>query len=802
MIRLFFIFFFLSIISKVAGQTVLVRDHQSLQPLELVAIFSQDPIKSTVTNMQGQSSIIDFQGLDSIYFRLIGYKTVIISYAELERQQFEVLMEQSELSLDEVVVSATKWKQGRRNTPSKISVLKPKDVNFLNPQTAADLIEKTGDVFIQKSQMGGGSPMIRGFATNRVLITVDGVRMNNAIFRSGNIQNIISLDPFATNRAEVIFGPGSIIYGSDAIGGVMGFYTFDPILSHGEKNFDLIRANTRYSSANSETTGHVDFNLGYDKWASFSSITFSKFGNQKMGKHGPDDYLRTEYVDNSNGTDNILNNTNPENQIPSGYNQLNLMQKFKFAPNDLWLLNYGFHFSQSSNVDRYDRLIQYKNDALRYAEWYYGPQVWLMNNLNIQHSNSTQLYDHVQILASHQYFKESRHSRSLNSNSKKHRTEKVNAYSVNVDLEKDWKSGQRLFYGIETVANKVNSTGQKQDINNNSYIPDASRYPDGSIWLSMAAYANIQYKFNQKTSMQGGLRYNYIYLNADFDNEFYDFQFSNARINTGALTGSIGLIHNPAEHWQLSATIATGFRAPNIDDVGKVFDSEPGAVVVPNPNLKPEYAINGELGAAVVLIEKLKIDAAAYYTILTNAMVRRDYHLNGKDSIMYDGELSKVQAIQNAAHAYVYGIQCGFEFKLKSGLSASSRFNYQKGKEELENGNYSPMRHAPPWFGSSHISYENKKLKLDLHLHYNGQVAFKDMPASEISKTHIYALDANDNPYSPAWTTLNLRGQYQINKTLSFTVGIDNLTNKRYKSYSSGIAAPGRNYIFSLMLSL
>ncbi|MCU4176379.1 TonB-dependent receptor [Carboxylicivirga sp. N1Y90] len=802
MIRLFYIFLFLSFISKVAGQTVLVRDHQSLQPLELVTIFTQNPIKSTVTNMKGQSSIQEFVNLDSIHFRLIGYETIIINYADLKNRQFEVLMEQSELSLDEVVVSATKWKQGRRDTPSKISVLKPKDVSFLNPQTAADLIEKTGDVFIQKSQMGGGSPMIRGFATNRVLITVDGVRMNNAIFRSGNIQNIISLDPFATNRAEVIFGPGSIIYGSDAIGGVMGFYTFDPILSHGERNFDLIRANTRYSSANSEITGHVDFNLGFDKWASFSSITYSKYGDQKMGKNGPDDYLRSEYVERQNGVDEIIDNREPTNQIPSGYNQLNLMQKFKYAPNDRWQLNYGFHYSESSNVDRYDRLIQYKDDALRYAEWYYGPQVWLMNNLNIQHSGTSKMYDHVQILASHQFFKESRHSRSLNAIDKKHRTEKVNAYSINIDLEKGWRDGNRLFYGFETVINKVNSKGQKEDISNNTCIPDASRYPDGSIWLSMAGYGNILHKFNEKTSFQGGLRYNYIYLNADFNNDYYDFQFTNARINTGAVTGSAGLIHNPIDHWQLSATIATGFRAPNIDDVGKVFDSEPGSVVVPNPDLKPEYAINGELGAAVVVVKKLKIDFATYYTILTDAMVRRDFTLNGEEYIMYDDELSKVQAIQNAAHAYVYGIQCGFEFKLKSGISASSRFNYQKGEEELEDGTYSPMRHAPPWFGSSHISYKNEKLKLDFNLQYNGQVAYNNMPASEISKTHIYALDGNGNPYSPSWTTMNIRGQYQINDALLATAGIDNLTDKRYKGYSSGIAAPGRNFIISLMLSL
>lgn len=785
-----------------SAQTIQVRDKHSLQPLELVTIFTIHPSKSTVTDMNGKSTINDFIDGDSIYFRLMGYETLLLDFSQLKDLNYEVLMEPSELSLDEVVVSANKWKQGRRQTPSKISVLKPKDFTFLNPQTAADLVANTGDVFIQKSQMGGGSPMIRGFATNRVLIAVDGVRMNNAIFRSGNIQNIISLDPFATNRAEVIFGPGSIIYGSDAIGGVMGFYTFDPILSHNSKQLFKTRANTRFSSANNEATGHVDLNFGYKKWASFTSFSYSSFGDMQMGSKGPSEYLRHNYVQTNNGTDEIINNPSPRIQTPSGYSQLNLMQKIKFVPNNRWQFNYGFHYSESSNVDRYDRLIMTKDSLLKYGEWYYGPQLWIMNNINIQHTASTKLFNHLKIVAAHQHFEESRHSRKLHKTDKKHRFETVDALSLNIDAEKDLKKGNRLFYGFETVGNRVGSSGQSENLSNNTWASAPSRYPDGSTWLSIAAYGNILHKITRKTNVQAGLRYNYIYLNADFNNDFYDFQFDNARINTGALTGSIGLIHTPDDLWQFNATVATGFRAPNIDDVGKVFDSEPSSVVVPNPDLKPEYAINAELGAAVVLVKQLKIDFAAYYTVLTNAMVRRDYTLNGQDSILYDGELSQVQAIQNAASAYVYGVQCGAEFKWKSGISATTRFNYQKGKEELDDGSFSPMRHAPPWFGTTHISYEKKKLKMDVNAQYNGEVAFSNMPESEKSKAHIYALDHNGNPYSPSWTTINFKTQYQFNANLLATAGIDNLTNKRYRGYSSGMVAPGRNFIFSLMLTL
>ena len=143
---------------------------------------------------------------------------------------------------------------------------------------------------------------------------------------------------------------------------------------------------------------------------------------------------------------------------------------------------------------------------------------------------------------------------------------------------------------------------------------------------------------------------------------------TSAKINEGAATGSLGAVFTPGQTWSLSVNASTGFRAPNVDDIGKVFDSEPGSVVVPNPDLRAEYAYNFEAGAAKVFGDYLKVDVTGYYTILQNAMVRRNFQLNGLDSIVYDGSLSQVQAIQNAASATVYGVQAGFEAKLPSGF--------------------------------------------------------------------------------------------------------------------------------------
>ena len=242
--------------------------------------------------------------------------------------------------LDEVFISFNKWEQNSKEIPNMIEKVNLRDARLRNPQTTADLLGQIGSVFIQKSQLGGGSPMIRGFATNRVLMVVDGVRMNNAIYRSGNIQNIISIDPLTLDGAEVVFGPGSLIYGSDAIGGVMDFHTLEPKFSSNYKLAIRGSSTIRYASANNENTFHADFNVANRKWSFVSSFTYSKFGDLKMGINGPASYLRNEYIERINNVDSILPNRDPRIQRFSGYDQVNLLQKVKYKFNDYIDLTY------------------------------------------------------------------------------------------------------------------------------------------------------------------------------------------------------------------------------------------------------------------------------------------------------------------------------------------------------------------------------------------------------------------------------------------------------------------------------
>lgn len=786
------------------AQEIKVLDQETKIPVVGVTIYNSDKDKSVITDIDGKASLDQFDDDELIYFQSILYIQYSTKKASILKINNTVFLVPKVEGLDQVVISASKFEQSKRDIPQTIVNINSADIQFENPQTSADLLEATGNVYIQKSQLGGGSPIIRGFSTNRLLITVDGVRMNNAIFRSGNLQNVISIDPFIIQNTEITLGAGSVVYGSDAIGGVMSFYSQKPQLSYKDSLYFNANAVGRYASANKEKTGHLDFNFGLKKWAFLTSVSYTDFDDLRMGRHGPDEYLRPEYVETVNGQDVIVQNENPRVQVPTGYDQINFLQKARYEPKEDLSFDLGLYYTTTSSYSRYDRLIRYRGDELRSAEWNYGPQRWFMGNFQITKlSSSSNLYDKIQATVAYQNFQESRFDRDFQSELRNIREEAVDAYSLNVDFEKQLSKRSELFYGFEYVYNRVKSEGFTENISTNESVATVSRYPNGSDWQSLAAYASYKYKPNPKFVFQSGLRYNYVVANADFteNNTFLNLPFENAKVDTGALTGTAGISWMPSEiiQWKLNAS--TAFRAPNIDDIGKVFDSEPGSVVVPNPNLKAEYAYGAELGLKLNFDNVCIIDMATYYTFLDNALVRSDFALNGNSQILYDGELSNVQAIQNASQERIYGFEAGIRLNISNNLKLVSQYNIIGGTQE-DNGLEFPVRHVAPNFGNTHFVWKKDKLQIDAFAEYNNELSFDQLATSEHDKDYIYALDTNGNPYSPSWYTLNLRTQYQLSQSTSITAALENITDQRYLTYSSGITAPGRNLIMSLKYSL
>ncbi len=781
------------------GQTLLIKDMETGGPIVDVAIFNNNKNKSGISDIDGIVSLDEFLDNEMIIFQHPSYQKLLITKLELQKSNWLVYLKKEIVEIEEFVISVYRWEQRANEIPNKITQLTQKEIRFDNPQTTADLLAISDEVFIQKSQMGGGSPMIRGFSTNTVLLVIDGVRMNNAIYRKGNLQNVISLDANAIESSEVIFGPGSVTYGSDALGGVMDFHTLRTKLSTSDNVQVTGNAFTRYSSANNEKTGHIDFNIGGSKWGFLSSVSYSNYDDLRMGSNGNSDYRRLEFVEQINGIDSVITNSKPDLQKESGYNQLNLMQKIRFRPNNDLNIVYAFHYSELSDVPRYDRLITYKNGTLKYGDWYYGPQKWMMHALNVNYSQPTQFFNNSKLTIAFQDYKESRHDRKFRQNDLSEGTEKVNAYSLNLDFDKNLKRKNELYYGFEAIYNSVNSTAHIRDITTGVIAPEQTRYPDGkNNYTTIAAYLSYKENISEKLTVIAGVRANYVSLYSTLeDTSFYDFPFNEISVKSGAMNGSVGFVYRPTEEWLFNLNLSSGFHAPNIDDMAKIFDPEPGTIIIPNKELKPEYAYNIDLGIQKEFSKMATISVTGFYTYLMNAFVRRDFTFNGEDSILYRNEMSKVLAIVNADKAYIYGINASVSFDLPYDLEFKSVINYTHGEDQ----DGIPLRHASPLFGSTRLNFVKAKYTISINAKYNGEIKYNELAPSEKDKPYLYATDKNGNPYSPSWWTLNFMASYNFMERGTLNLGLENILDNRYRPYSSGIVAPGRNIIVGLRMS-
>ena len=773
---------------------------ESNSPIAGVSLYTTDNVFVS-SDDQGNVNLDKFFDTDTIVIQQFGFVKKKIIKSLIPNK---VILNYNNEILNEVVISASKFSQKFREVPKKVTQINKSTIEFTNPMTSADLLERGGNVFIQKSQLGGGSPMIRGLSTNRLVLSVDGVRLNNAIYRGGNIHNVISVSPMNIENTEIIMGSASVLYGSDAIGGVMNFYTKNPVLSKEESQRLDINIHSRYSSAASEKMYHFDINFGLKKIAFFSSISKSDYGNLLMGSNGPSEYLRPNYViQNSNGEDIIVNNSNPKLQRNTSYNQLNFLQKVLYKPNKNFQYDLGIHFSKTGDIPRYDRLIrQDQNLDLVYGNWFYGPQEWLLINNQIAiNSKSNNVFDKLKITFAKQKFSESRNSRKLSASNLNSREEKLDILSLNIDMIKKLNSNSDLTYGLEYINNKVESLGSSTNIFDLSVNSISSRYPNNSSLQSFGTYMNYKSKIVDDVFFQSGVRYSLTKLKADLsqNNTFYDFPYGNINLENGAFVGGIGLswVRNIYNNWKFN--INTAFRSPNIDDVAKVFDSEPGNVVVPNPGLKPERSFGIEFGGYFRTKNNIELDFSTYITYLYDALIRDDFTLeNGISEIIYDGELSQIQALQNGSKSLIYGFEFGANMVINKNLSLKSQLNLITGHELNELPFALPVRHIPPNFGNLHLIFEKGKLSFDAFVNFNSEISYNNLAESERAKPYLYALDKDGNPYSPSWITYNFRSKYLLSDKLNFTLSFENILDKLYRPYSSGISAPGLNFIFSV----
>ena len=791
------------------AQIVMVKDISNDFPISNVTIESA--ISSAIkTDTSGKANISVFEQEDEIWFIHPNFMVRRFSYQELIKMNFVVALAENSYSLNEIVVSANKFNEKLSEVGQSIRVINAKEISFLNQQTTPDLLQSSGNIFVQKSQMGGGSPVIRGFETNKVLMVVDGVRMNNAIYRGGHLQNSLTIDNNVLERIEIVLGPGSVIYGSDALGGVMHFYSKNPKLS--DNNTLETRTNllTRYASTNNEKTIHLDFNFGLNKFAGLSSISFSDLGDLRQGSGRdslyPDFGKRFFYVERINDIDVKLQNPNPNIQRQSGYQQYDFLQKFLYQQNNVVNHILNLQYSTSSDIPRYDRLTQIKNDKPQYAEWFYGPQKRFFSSYQLDLTQIRKWFDKSKIIFGYQFIKESRHTRPFNESFLKNRSEQLNIYSLNADFEKK-KFKSTFRYGFDFWYNRVRSSAYEQNIITLDKTALGTRYPDGgSTMKSYAFYFTHSYKLNNQWILNEGLRVNYIGLVADFDDKtFFPFDYNRVKQANTALNGNLNLVYNSQNNWRVLLACSSGFRAPNVDDLSKVFDSYPGRVVVPNPKLSPEYTYNLEIGISKRWLSKIHLGLNTYYTwyrdaITLQAVTAEDNMSSGNNEessnlVLYDETLSEAYHNTNIKEAFIYGFSGLFNIDVTHQLKFSNSLTYTYGQIINDPGRY-PLGHISPLFGRSSIDLQINKFKSSFFLVFNGDKKPKDYNLSG-EDNELFSVDPV-NGFMPKWMTLNLNTSYSLNEKIQIQLSFNNILDTNYRQFASNISGGGRNISLTL----
>ena len=815
------ILFFL-VLSQSYSQQISLKDNTTNENLPDVIIYNEDKSKSIITNNNGVVDLEIFSENEKIFFQLLGY-SILERFKETIFDGSVIYLQEETQALEEVILSIARSESNANQVAEKVSVIKSADVFLTSPTSGAELLELSPGVRVQKSQGGGGSPIIRGFEANRVLIVVDGVRMNNAIYRSGHLQNSITIDPNNIERVEVIFGSSSVGYGSDAMGGVIHYYTKTPILKASKKINSSFTSN--YSSANKSISNNYIANYSKDNWGSLTSLTISKYGDITIGKnrnHGYDNWgLTPIFSENSryNYYPEPTVNKNENIQKNTEYSQVDLFQKFLFKIGETNILNVNFQFSESSDIDRYDQLTIPVGNSLKFAEWYYGPQKRFLISPSLKIFPEKKFMKKGVITLGIQKINESRIKRRFNALNRSYQIEDLKVFSINGDFDTYFDGGHSISYGLESTYNYNNSRAYDRilEISDNKVtgfsqeIAIPTRYPsNGSSYTSFASYINWSWNMSEFFTFNVGTRLTFTGIKASWDDLIsVNPQLSDIDLNSKALTTTVSIKLRPSKKVQINTVLSSGFRNPNIDDIGKIRENN-GLLVVPNTFLKPEYAYNLDLGIDFKSLDNNNyISIRGFSTIISRHIARANYTVFSDittpdlSTIIYNGEEVNTISNKNLGNRFIHGFSIDGFSKILNDLKLNFSITHTQGDT---NETYGPLPSISPLFGSLAMSYKKKDINI--------QAIYKFSEAKDVNDYSLggedgldetpFVIENNSLNYlgSPKWSDLSIYGSKNISSNIILRLGLTNVFDYHYRTFASGISSPGRSIEIGINIEL
>ena len=780
------------------AQVIEVQDEEG-NPVP-AAVILNNVGTARVTDLDGRLQLdsVIRQG-DTLEIRSLGFGSRAVAMPA-QSADLAVQLAPESVNLSEVIVATVEPARQTMGaeTVSRISAM---SIAREVPSNAATLLWESGQVLVQQSQQGGGSPILRGFEANRILLVVDGIRLNNAIYRSGHLQNALTVDPFAVSGVEVRHGAGSVQFGSDALGGVIHYRTRNPAWRVGAR----ARAQWGFSSAARSPLFHADAEAGGRAFHSFTSVTHRRYGDLRMGRWRPHGYadwgrvpcsVRTE-VDGQTVLDVADSNAVGHLQPGSGYHQTDVVQKFRFGGLERHVI-LNLQHSTSSEVPRFDRLNDLASDGgPKWAQWAYGPQRRSLAALHV-HSRIRGL-GRVTLTPCWQQVEETRLKARFGAQDREVQEERVDVVGVQVDL--DHRLGPwDLAYGAHWDHHRVRSAawnerradGQRLD------TPALTRYPNGGAEMgSVSAYGGLSRRWNS-WKLHTAARYTRGWLDARFEPQEglpipvtgVGFSpFSNVGYHRGALTGSTTLRWTGHHQWGGHAVLSSAFRNPNVDDVGKVRAKD-GFVIIPADSLLPERLYSAEVGGYWRTQDhKFTLQGSGFSTLLLDAIQAVDTAFIASDgsaigTLVAEGDTNQVQVNANVGRGLIRGMQWQAHYRAADGWRLRATLNLTRGR----NAKGQPLSHIPPAFGLVAASRSGEWLTFDAHLRWSGWKRAED-----------YGPGATDNlaeatpEGTPAWWTMGFDVDLRLTERTTFSCGIHNLLDRHYKVFASGISAPGRD---------
>ncbi len=703
-------------------------------------------------------------GSYTLLFQHIGFfhSVVQITLSDKDISLPSVTLQYDVLDLEDVVVTASRAERDLLDLPESVSLVSSREIRERNSKTSAEALHEETGVFVQKTNHGGGSAIIRGLSSNQILLLVDGIRLNNSVYRLGNHQYLTTVDNQMLERIEVVRGPTSVLYGSDALGGTINLITQKPRRIDQDKTFDL-QSFLRYATADQEKTVRGEATTGSNRLVINTAFSLKQFGDLRRGNNGGDPKI--------SGHDLV--------QSPTGFEAVDVNFKLIADLSKGQNVTVAHQSSNQTNVPRYDK---YHYNG--YHRWVYHPQKRALSYAIFEKTTGLNLFDVL------------RANISLHSQREGRITQKEEASSIQQELDNVYTQGvgvsgvkelgrHRLATGGEMYRDRVSSKRHFVDYQSGEEDHDPrGRYPDGALYQSIGFYLQDEIRINNQLLTKIGFRYSNYSTEFNLTNiEGSVSPFSQTFTNW---SGAIGTVLKLSRFLSLNLNVAQAFRAPNLSDMARLGESKGDVYEVPNTGLKPEQLLNTDLGLKVSS-PTLRFSTTIYRSDITNIITSDNATYSGSDTVMINSEIFKVKMKRNLGEAFIHGAEFAFDYSLSKTLTLRSNLTSTTGKNTTL---HEPIGGIPPLFGLAGIRWSRARLFLD------GFVRFA-------SRQERLSSDDIDDPRipeggTPGWFTVNFRWGVTVGQSFILQISLQNVLDQNYREHGSGMNGPGRNLVLSL----